>query len=68
MPKEGVADAWEAVPAFQAPGILACDFRHAGTVFLKRLFVLFVVEIQTRRVPILGIAATPPGADRPAAP
>jgi putative transposase len=48
--------------AGQATTILAADFVHAGTVFMRRLHVLLVIEHATRRGYLAGITAHPTGA------
>jgi hypothetical protein len=49
---------WSEFLRAQAASILECDFLTVDTLFLKRFYVLFFIELATRRVHLAGSRPT----------
>ena len=52
---------WQQFLAAQAHAILAIDFAHVDTIFLRRVYVLVVIEHGRRRIHLAAITAHPTG-------
>ena len=61
-PEREGSPSWRHLMAHYKDQILACDFFTVETLFLKTVYVLFFIELGTRRVHFAGCTTNPDGA------
>jgi putative transposase len=59
---------WREFLRAQAASVIACDFFTVDTALLRRYYVLFFIELQTRRVHLAGTTTNPDGQWSPSRP
>jgi putative transposase len=57
----GPGPTWTKFLTAQAKDVVCCDFLHVDTIGLTRIYVLFLMELATRRVHLLGATTNPTG-------
>jgi putative transposase len=61
-PPQRAEASWREFLRRHAASILECDFLTVDTLFLKRFYVLFAIELATREVRLCGVTANPDSA------
>jgi hypothetical protein len=52
---------WSELLRAPAAGTLACDFSHVGKIMLRRVYVLFFIDLRRRKVFLAGVTCQPVG-------